>query len=64
MIEAKIDISKEINNLIMSTLEDEVRKHIEKVRDEIVSRVMVRVSKHVSCQTIGETIVFEIKKLE
>jgi hypothetical protein len=64
MINANINISDEIQKMIMNSLEEEVKKHIEIVRDEIIAKVMVRVSKHISCQTMGETLVFEIKKLD
>lgn len=63
MISAKIDISKEIDESINNALEEEIKKHINEVRDKIVANALINISKTIDMRTIGETIIFEIKKL-
>lgn len=63
MINAKIDISKDIEKAINDALESEIKKHIEEVRDKIVANALISISKTIDMRTIGETIIFEVKKL-
>ncbi len=71
MITAKIDITKELSNAIDKALEvelgkefDEAIERFNKRKNEIVSGVLLRVSKSVDIRTMGESLQITIREIK